>query len=350
MTQRVLLSAEPAALRPLLTQALGVHPVLRPRMGVDASALHAGLEAATRARVGGLHVPWVPSPPWVRSLALSGVHARLQEREGVLVVRADAADVAALAAELPGTVALRALGDGRLGVPADADVPTALACADAWLRALDAARDAPTPTLRAGGPVDGAALLDALGLPAHAGAAAALGLLAGVPSGGGLRIPRVLDGAFRARDRVEAALAPWSPGPRPPAPDHAAVHIALARDAETDDEAVARAQRALGAPGAQACRAEAAAVLIARGAPEAGVAVLEAWLRTEDAPEAWSGLLALGDHPAARPLLARARHHPHPAVRGALARWLVAQGLEEQAAESLCRVQGTDWFSPPAPG
>ncbi len=60
-------------------------------------------------------------------------------------------------------------------------------------------------------------------------------------------------------------------------------------------------------------------------------------------PEAWERLFALVDEPLLEDLAPRALALEVPRVRRALARWLVARGLDPEAAEIVARVEHQDW-------
>jgi hypothetical protein len=72
-----------------------------------------------------------------------------------------------------------------------------------------------------------------------------------------------------------------------------------------------------------------------------------AWLSAvefgEAAPEAWIELLARPHRAETVALAARARVATEPRIRQALARWLVARGLDREAAEIAASVEHTSW-------
>ncbi|MCE9595141.1 MAG: sulfotransferase [Planctomycetes bacterium] len=92
-------------------------------------------------------------------------------------------------------------------------------------------------------------------------------------------------------------------------------------------------------------------VLAAFGEVEAALGredrAVEAWLAAiefgEVAPEAWIELLARPQRPETVGLAARARTASEPRIRQALARWLVARGLDREAAEIAAGVEHTSW-------
>ncbi|MBK7874348.1 MAG: hypothetical protein IPJ77_01090 [Planctomycetes bacterium] len=65
-------------------------------------------------------------------------------------------------------------------------------------------------------------------------------------------------------------------------------------------------------------------------------------------PEPWERLLALSDEARTLPIAARARAAEVPRIRGALARWLVARGLDAEAAEIVARVEHEAWTDAPS--
>jgi tetratricopeptide (TPR) repeat protein len=93
-----------------------------------------------------------------------------------------------------------------------------------------------------------------------------------------------------------------------------------------------RALAALGALEAR-CGNEEAACAAWRAATEFG----------ESAPDAWCALFARPARLENLALAPRARVAADPAIRGALARWLVARGLDREAAEIVASVEHTSW-------
>ena len=83
---------------------------------------------------------------------------------------------------------------------------------------------------------------------------------------------------------------------------------------------------------------------LARGDRERAVAAWLAALELDpEQGEAFERLFELGDERCLPELAGRARHSGVARVRHALARWLVARGLDAQAAELLARVEHQGW-------
>ena len=86
--------------------------------------------------------------------------------------------------------------------------------------------------------------------------------------------------------------------------------------------------------------------LLGRGLEDEAVDVLLAGLRVQHAEAGlWRRMLALSHRSESVEVAARAWDHPDQTVRGALARWLVARGVDEAAAEAAAGVQNTDWYA-----
>ena len=348
MSGPILLVVVPDGLAPVLATALSLHPELQLRDGVALGRLHAALDAHTRARVHSDKMPWDTASDWVDEL----VAAQLREVTQAGAVRAvwrshDAGSARALAAML-GAIPLVWVADGRHALPApdrDADpIASAVRAGRSWARTAGAA-DAVPGAVRIGPGTTPARLLATLGLGRHAPTEQALALLHRL---GPPRLTAERAAAFAAWPPAAARLEALGLGV-PRAAAHPAITVARARHAAEVgqlDEAATLARRALTGAPPPAVQREACAALVAAGQVEAAVTALDRWRRTDDHPEAWAGLFALTHHPAPARLAPAARQHRDPAVRGALARWLVRRGLDRQAAETVCRVRDTDWFAP----
>jgi len=64
----------------------------------------------------------------------------------------------------------------------------------------------------------------------------------------------------------------------------------------------------------------------------------------------WIRRIEGADLEALRPHLFSLRQHPDEAVRSALGRWLVLQGVRPVVAETLCGLEGLSWYRPPQDG
>ena len=61
----------------------------------------------------------------------------------------------------------------------------------------------------------------------------------------------------------------------------------------------------------------------------------------------WQRFLALAHRDETLSFAAAARTAAEPALRDAAARWMVARGLDEEAAEALAQVHGRRWYIAP---
>ena len=84
--------------------------------------------------------------------------------------------------------------------------------------------------------------------------------------------------------------------------------------------------------------------LASLGDEDGAMACWSECIREESAPvAAWLLMLSRTGHAVSRDHIARARQHPDEAVRGALARWLVARGMDHGAAQAIAGVEGRVW-------
>jgi hypothetical protein len=340
MTGPVLLLAIPDAVAAVLAEGLRPHPGIALRDGVDIQRLRAEFDQHTRARVHSDRMPWDHGSDWVDELVeakLSRVLGKPGGRRVVLRAR-DTATVGRIASALRATP-LVWLADPRHAAPPDeGDAIAAAARAGAqWAAAATAAR-ALDGAVQVGEP---AAVLDALGLTAHGPTLATLAMLHRLPAPA--LAPAVL-GALAATHEVAEVLG--AAGVRvPPPPEHPDVLLIRARAAHEPAERIALAERCLQLAPAPRVRGPAIDILIDAGARAPARAHLVRWRQEADAPGAWARLLSERTGPPERAWLRAARSHRDPTVRGALARWLVAHGLDREAAETVCRVRGVDWFN-----
>ena len=61
--------------------------------------------------------------------------------------------------------------------------------------------------------------------------------------------------------------------------------------------------------------------------------------------EAWEDLLERFHRPETIPIAARGQTATCPDIRGAVARWMVARGLDAESAEVMAAVEHQGWFS-----
>ncbi len=345
MTGPVAFLAVPDTLRPLVAQALGMHPGLTPRDGVLLETLRRDLIHTIDVRVHSDAMPWWDRHPWIGQLVEAELTRRLADREGrrsLWCLRE--ADAVAETRELlgEGPFVLVAF-DGRHGLTSDSGaLPRAVAAGRAWARAIDAVRPLATATLGPNVP-SGVEVLDRLGLPAHAATAAALDMLARLPAPA---LSPEVDAAFRAWPAADALLTAMgrpSLHPQCTAPSAEAARARWALDHGDPLATTTFARQALAGPRDDDAWAEAIDCLAEAGAVDEAVDALERWRVATDAAAAWSRLLALTQHPASAALIARAARHADPEVRGAAARWLVAHGLDGQAAEVATRSRDAGW-------
>jgi hypothetical protein len=354
LTGHVLAAAAPTALGELLSTALMAHPHLSPRDGVQLERFWSKLETHTRARVHSDKLPWDHNRGWVEDLVRHEVQAaairggthrslwrvRQPGRAHALSDLLDGAKVAVLATD----------GRHALVGAAKGDDPEAAAveAGRQWAQAHDSLMSLPADIrVLTGGHHTPEAVLRGLSLPRHAPTEATFALLNRLPSPA---VSPTLDAAFCAWPPAAALLTSMGLRVSPRVSAHPAALAARATHAAAcgqAEPALALAERALATQPATAARTEAINALLQLGEEDRAVRHLQRWRREADHPAAWSRLLGLHAHPVSGQLAPLARRHRDIEVRGALARWLVANGLDRQAAEVLARVRTEDWHMEP---
>lgn len=84
---------------------------------------------------------------------------------------------------------------------------------------------------------------------------------------------------------------------------------------------------------------------LAAGDEDAAVAAWAAAVRHPAAPRsAWISLLAHPDRSESAAAARQARRSADPGIRAAAARWMVARGMDREAAEAVARVHGQRWY------
>jgi len=344
MSAPVLAVTVPPALGSVLSAALSTHPDLVVRDGARVQELRARLDEHTRSRVQSDRMPWDHGTDWVSALVDREV-ARFAHHAGArhaVWPAQEAESASATARALDARVATWIAGPGH-AVAATGEDPIAAAAAagERWARSRAAALelDGVDVTREPG------SVLTALGLAWNETTATALGMLRTLPSPA---LPPAVLGALGAHPDVAAALGREGVDVPPP-PRHPAVLVVRAAAAPDTAERVLLARQVLNTEPSAAVRARAVDLLIESGEHAVARAELVRWMRADDAPEAWTRLLTnTTGRPESR-WLRRARLHRDPTVRGALARWLVTEGLDAQAAETVCAVRDTGWFRTSAP-
>ncbi|MEC7948922.1 MAG: hypothetical protein VX265_15240 [Myxococcota bacterium] len=345
MNKPLLLVAVPDRLSRLLGAALQLHPALRVRDGVRIQQLREQLDIHTRTRVHSDRLPWDQRSDWVDQVVdscVAGIACSNDPRRSVWRAR-DATTAARIARALDATPVVW-IGDPRHGVDLGSEDPIgdAARCGAGWSRASAAARDL-------GGAVDvtvsatasGQRLLTALRLADHAPTLEALALLPRLPPPA---LSPALLGALAASPPVAAFLR--NQGTKvPDPPEHPVVLQLRAAVAPRPDERIGLARRCIALEPDPTTRGKALELLIDAGEALWVRSELIRWIRAEDAPEAWEQLLTDRTGPPEAAWVSAARHHHHPRVRAALGRWLVLRGLDRQAAETVCRLRGIDWFT-----
>lgn len=343
MSQPILLVAVPAHLGPVLSGALSPHGALVSRDGVEVQRLHSTLEMHTRARVHSDKLPWDSDADWVDELVDAGIHRLGRTRDGRRTVwRAHSPSTAGTVNQSLRSIPLVWVADPRHALAPGAPDPVAAAAlaGQTWAHAGVIARALP----RAVDAEAGAdAVLAALGLDSCATTRASLQLLRTMP-------------APTASGPVLAALAAAPPAEEalrrsglgvPPLPDHPVPLLVRAQATPAPGDALRLARRALQLAPDPRVRGAALDVLIKRGAAVEAREQLVRWMRSGDAMPAWERLLTDRTGPPEKEWVQAALRHGNPAVRGALARWLVSHGLDRQGAETLCRVRDSGWFTGP---
>lgn len=344
MSAPILAVAVPKALGTVMFAALSTHPDLVVRDGARIQELRARLDEHTRSRVQSDRMPWDTGTDWVSALVDQEV-ARFAHHAGArrAVWPAQEAESARATARALDARVATWIASPRHAVTATGADPIAAAAAagERWARSRAAALDLD------GVDVTGKprTVLTTLGLAWNEVTATALEMLRTLPSP---ELPPAVLGALGAHPDVAAALRREGVG-APPPPRHPAVLVVQAAATPSATERVLLARQVLDSEPSTAVRARADDLLIEAGEHAIARADLVRWMRAEDAPEAWTRLLTNTTGRPEAQWLRRARLHGDPVVRGALARWLVAEGLDAQAAETVCAVRDTGWFRTSAP-
>lgn len=334
-----------------LSRALHHPPRSMSVRGADFLSSLDHLWQATEARVRRPGVPWAkPDPPaWVdRAVADFGrlLLKRYAQGAPMVVIAEPEAPVVPLKSWFPGAMVLHLVRDGLqapFAVPEDPieAARIGLAWAERWSASVAAsAGSAPLRFEHIGQrlPQLGAALgLPAVGVwqprprerligpavegfaccQAAADAMASLGHALPAPGAMSLEIPEL------AAARARGLIAQGRPGDA----------LALLRTLDASHpvllDAIGSASLAAG--------------------DEAGAAA--AWkeaLRHPGAPQgAWLSLLAMPERAESLSAARLARVSPNDALRAAAARWMVARGMDHEAAEAVARVHGQRWYLTP---
>lgn len=146
--------------------------------------------------------------------------------------------------------------------------------------------------------------------------------------------------------REAMARCGYAPPPRPAAPPAHPALIAAYAQGEAPDAAVAWLKAALREqPDGRLWVA--LGDRLAEGKDLSGALV--AWRAAVESrrspPRAWRALLAHPERDDALPHLGAACRHRDASVRAAAARWLVARGMDEEAAEALTQVRDDRWYA-----
>ena len=304
---------------------------------------------ATEVRVRRPGTPWAhPEPPeWVdAAVADFGRLLIRQHGQGASVVgiAEPEAPTARIQRWFPRATVLHVVRDGLcapIAVPSDpiAAAQAGLAWAERWAASVEAAAGLPVLQLEALTPEAVAELADALSIPT-------VGPLDPRPRAR-LEGPAAEGFACSAAAvRHMAALGYACPQPGALSQTVPALLAARARGllaADAPEAALAMTESPH--PVVLTVRGE---ILRALGDEDGAAAAWQAAIVHADAPaEAWLGLLSLSDRPESLPAARRARCAADPTLRAAAARWMVARGMDHEAAEAIARVHGQRWYIAP---
>ena len=88
---------------------------------------------------------------------------------------------------------------------------------------------------------------------------------------------------------------------------------------------------------------------LAGGDEDGAVAAWSEAIRHPEAPRsAWLSMLAMPERPESLATARLARASPDDGIRSAAARWMVARGMDHEAAEAIARVHGLRWYLEPS--
>ena len=336
----VLLLAPGANLSPqAVARTLHQPPQVQARADRDVAGIVASLWEETEHRAQRPARPWASSetPDWIlasiRDFAAQLLHELSGGAPNLVAVHPGAATHIQVARRiLPNTPVISLLRDGTFSPSPVRDALGGLRWAQTW----------------AASTIEGVPCVSVERVPAAAVRGTLLAPLAGLrpPPMPQLSPEAMLGFGCWEPARAAMARAGYAAPPRPHAPpEHPALIEAYAAG-EPLEAAVLLLERALKRhPDGRLWAALGERLAEAGEQQSAFCAWISAIESEQSPPSAWIALLGHPEQDHMLPHLSEACRHPDAQVRAATARWLVARGMDEEAAEAVTQVRDERWYA-----